>query len=100
MITTTFHLPIADNDGVPFGGAVWAWVNTQMLTRFTGWTILGQVEGVWKNDAGRVYREQLIRYRVAVDDPEVVREFLRAARVQFAQEAMYLEIGSEAELIE
>lgn len=93
MNKTTFLIPLTDNQGEGFPTSTWAWLQDELVAQFGGWSLEGTVEGAWKGDDGRVYRDRSYRYTVATTALEALRDLLRQAKVRFAQEAIYLEVS-------
>lgn len=93
MHKTTFLIPLTDNQGVPFQAEDFDWLQDELVLQFGGWSLEGTVEGAWKGDDGRVYRDRSYRYTVATTALDKLRGLLREAKARFAQEAIYLEVS-------
>lgn len=96
---TTTHvdllLPVADNDGNIFSPAAIASFEAQLLALAGGFTRKGEVAGVWRDDAGRVYQDQSRLYSLTVPRRRagaIVREIDRFVREAFRQKASFVEL--------
>lgn len=95
LIETTFRIPVAGNDGQPFEVETWEWLHDQLIANFGGYTVEGPSPGNWLSEAGHLYREPGLTYRVAIAPSavETLREVCREAKTRFDQEAIYLAIN-------
>lgn len=88
-------LPVRDNDGQPFSPAEVAAFETQLLTLAGGFTRKGEVAGVWRDSAGRVYRDRSRLYSLTVPRSaaaSIARAIDRTVRSAFRQEASFVEL--------
>lgn len=88
-------LPVRDNDGQHFSPAEIAAFETQLLTLAGGFTRKGEVAGVWRDSAGRVYRDRSRLYSLTVPRSaaaSIARAIDRAVRSAFRQEASFVEL--------
>lgn len=85
----TLIFPILDNRGKPFPPSVWQWWNGAILSVLPGFTEVGRVKGLWQTQVDQnIMLFSVIERNEGI---EGIRSFLREARVQFDQDAMYLE---------
>lgn len=101
MIRTLIHIPLRDNGGRPFTAAAFKEFESQALELAGGWTRETGAVGAWK-DGDTVYDDELRVYSIALSSWLQVPAFLKLAewaRVQFAQEAIYVEIAGIPEII-
>jgi hypothetical protein len=88
-------LPVRDNDGQLFSPAEIAAFETQLLALAGGFTRKGEVAGVWRDGAGRVYRDRSRLYSLTVPRhaaASIARAIDRAVRSAFRQEASFVEL--------
>lgn len=101
MIKATILVPKRDNNGLPFERITLQVFEARFVELSGGFSITRDVEGVWRYE-GRTYLDRSDRYEVAMPDWDGVAPFLklaRWARVQFRQEAMYIEIAGIPQVI-
>jgi hypothetical protein len=83
-----FLIPVRDNDGQLFPADDWEWLQTELVTRFGGWTVEGQVTGAWRDaESGVVFQDVSWKYVVVVDaaqEPELM-SFLLMAKIRYRQ---------------
>ena len=99
MITATFNLPTVDNAGHAIDG-IHSDLESVLCDRFGGATV-SDATGLWKHD-GKVYREPVRSYHVAIDDDDAdeFRSIAKAWGALADQLAVYVEIGNRPEIIE
>jgi hypothetical protein len=88
----TVYLPLADNQGRPFGEAEWHDALGGLVTPFGGATLGQELEGCWRNGRGRLHREW-VRPVVISFLPERLPEFRAAVHdvgKRLGQEAIYV----------
>jgi hypothetical protein len=88
----TVYLPLADNQGRPFGETEWQEALDSLVSPFGGATLGQPLEGCWQNGQGRLCREW-VRPVVISFDRERVAEFRAAAHgvgKRLGQEAIYV----------
>lgn len=77
-------------------------VRKMLLRAFGGFTQEGQaLSGVWKNPAGQVISDILVRFVCAVPDDRVVelRDIVRKLCAAFNQECIYFSVAGRVEFI-
>jgi hypothetical protein len=94
MFEVTFLIPTVDNEGVPIHEFFIQEWEARARTAFGGYSLLpGLVEGSWESPTGKVYRDKLRQYIVAIPS---LSEGLKLARLADAakellnQEAVYI----------
>jgi hypothetical protein len=88
-------LPVADNDGQPFSRAAIASFEAQLLALAGGFTRKGEVAGVWRDDAGRVYQDRSQLYSLTVPRgtaAAIARKIDTYVRRVFRQQASFVEL--------
>ena len=82
MYLVQLLLPIYDNEGQAFGKAMFDRVRDEMTERFGGVTAYRRspAEGLWKEDEGKVARDDVVIYEV------MTGELDRAGWKRYAQE--------------
>lgn len=93
IVKASFLIPLADNHGTPFRAEDFAWLQGELVARFGGWSLEGTVEGAWRGEDGRVYRDRSYRYTVATSALDALRGLLREAKARFGQASLYLEVS-------
>lgn len=85
-------LPLYDNAGAPIPRERFVEVRDELTTRFGGMTAYTRApaEGLWKEDATRVTRDQIVIYEVMVRDldPGWWAAYRRTLEERFAQDAL------------
>lgn len=73
-------LPLRDNEGHPFAGAVHGITRRELLDRFGGVTAYQRApaQGLWKSEDGEVAQDEVVIFEVMVE--EVEREWWRRYR--------------------
>lgn len=101
MIKTLLLVPIRDNDGKGFPKRVWRELEDR-LRRFGGFTRLGLVEGDWTDAGGRIYRDRSRQYSCVLSARDLAAwlAVVTWAQVRFGQEAMYVEIAGQPEIVD
>lgn len=102
VIETTFLIPLGNNDGVPFMRHDFAELESRLLASFGAWTVTGEVEGEWRSDSGRVFRDRSRRYVVALQSIRQVAALVSVldwALARFEQEAIMLTIAGVPEIL-
>src|SRR5260370_21594098 len=66
-----FNAPLTDNEGQPIDPRVIVDLHRELLGQFGGFTIHPTSQGRWQSRAGRVYREEVVLYEVAVSKDKV-----------------------------
>jgi hypothetical protein len=99
----TILVPLANNEGEPFGADVFAALESELLDLAGGFTRQEGLIGFWRSDAGRVYEDRMRGYTVALGTRNARATVIALARrwcVAFAQEAMYVRLpGGNAEIV-
>lgn len=88
-------VPVADNDGHPFHPDTLASFEAHLLALAGGFTRKGEVAGVWRDEAGRTYRDRSWLYSLTVprERATVIATTLdRSIRDAFRQEASFVEL--------
>lgn len=93
MHKATFLVPLTDNEGAAFTQDDWDWLQDSLVAQFGGWSIESTVQGAWKAEDGKVYRDQSFRYSVATDAIDTLRDLLHEVKRRFRQLAIYLELS-------
>ena len=93
-------LPIADNDGRPFPRSAHERVRYELAARYGGVTVFlrAPAEGLWKEDAGRVSRDDVVIYEVMTDGLD--RAWWRAYRIALEERFRQEEVVVRASVIE
>lgn len=88
-LKVTLMVPLADNDGEPFDVRTWTWWNDHLTAVVAGFTDMGVATGWWRGymDQNRV----IVIVVSSMDEVKRLRSLLAEARIEFRQEAMYLE---------
>jgi hypothetical protein len=86
----TMFFPLLDNDDEPFDRETWDWWRDEVTKLLSGgYTEMGTVKGWW---AGRSDQSLwLVAVIESAERMDNVRSFLRAARLKFRQDTMYLD---------
>jgi hypothetical protein len=102
MFELTIFIPLADNDGREYSAAHHAQFERAILDRFGGFSSLpGTIAGQWMDD-GRLYRDELRVYSVAVASivqGSLVGELVEIAKAHYRQEAIFLRYLGQVEII-
>jgi hypothetical protein len=77
----TIALPFFDNAGDTYAEAHSAWLR-YAASAAGGYTVLPRVTGVWIDDAGKRYVDELVQYQIACDE-ETWRELVVCAFILF-----------------
>lgn len=73
-------VPIADNDGTPFGERVFKGIKLRLLEQFDGVTFFPQPnEGSWRM-GDVVYQDQIVIFRVVTPKRRAARRFLASLK--------------------
>lgn len=97
FLKVTLIFPITDNSGEPFDAEVWRWWQ-RALIELGDYTELGVGEGTFR---GHTDRNRIVVMVVPPNALARIRTFLKEARRQFKQDAMYFEYHPvEFELVE
>lgn len=94
-----FLVPITDNDGAAFTADDWNWLEDRLFEVAGGLSLEGVTQGSWRDpETGTVYRDESRRYATAVpaDKVDAVLHIIRLAKLQFRQEAMFVEVTPQA----
>jgi hypothetical protein len=88
-----FNVPLTDNDGQAIDPQVIVDLHRDLLAQFGGFTIHPTSQGRWRSRAGRVYREEVVVYEVAVAEDKVplLREVVCRLGRRLGQLAMYFD---------
>jgi hypothetical protein len=88
-----FNLPLTDNRGQPIPAEVIVDLQRELLAQFGGFTIHSTSQGRWKSREGRVYREEVVTYEVAVpvDKIPLLRGIVVRLGRRLGQRAMYFD---------
>ena len=101
MVEVTIFIPTADNDGNAFDSAHHSDFEGFILERFGGLSRSTQeVDGLWQ-DGGRVYRDRLLVYTVAIEsitDGGTLGEVIDFAKAHYRQEAIFFRYLGIAEV--
>jgi hypothetical protein len=101
MIKTVVFIPLRSNDGRPFPLQVWEELQRR-LEQFGGYTRGARQQGYW-HDGVRWYREPNVPYHVSLISARELPAwlaFVEWVQRAFDQEAMYIEIGGQPEVID
>lgn len=88
-------VPVADNDGHPFHPDTLASFEAHLLALAGGFTRKGEVAGVWRDEAGRTYRDRSRLYSLTVPRERataIATTLDRSIRDAFRQEASFVEL--------
>jgi len=88
-----FNVPLTDNDEQAIDPQVIVELHRELLMQFGGFTIHPTSQGRWRSRAGRVYREEVIVYEVAVPQDKVplLRDVVCRVGRQLGQLAAYFD---------
>ena len=101
MHIVEIFLPLTDNEGKPFGNALFGKVRAELVERFGGLTgfTRSPAEGLWEDD-GEVTRDEIVIFEVMAD--EIDRgwwaDYRRKLEEMFAQDAIVVR-AREVELL-
>lgn len=102
MLAIDIFVPLADNSGNTFDEAAFAAFEEDLAEQFGGCSRLpGTVRGAWK-DGGRLYRDDLAVYRVALSSiiqAGRLEGVIERAKLLFRQEALFIQYGGQAETL-
>ena len=104
----SFFIPLRRDaeisDGLPHSVQAWDWLDQALLgSNFNRTKAPGVYQGMWTSPkTGFPIADESRRYLVALDPSRIdeLRELLKVASRQFAQQCIYLSIAGQAELIE
>lgn len=102
LVACEFLIPVvADSTRQPFPADVVSAWESELVTRFGGFTLRGIVSGAWADDAGLVVTDESRCYLVAVAPERLddLRAFLREACKVFDQRVIYFQMVGKAELL-
>ena len=85
----TMFFPLADNEGNAFDERTWDWWHDDIKNLLPGLTDLGVVNGWWQGQSDR--NRWVVAVVEGMKQLDQLRQFLRLARKQFRQDAMYFE---------
>jgi len=96
---------VRDNDGIAFDPAHDDVFANHLVSRFKGYTLLpGEGSGGWEGPDGRIYRDTMRVYMVAVSgliaDGVQVELAARFAKRHYRQEAIFLRYLGLTEIVE
>lgn len=100
VIRTVLLIPLRDNEGRRFPASAERELEAQ-LTRFSGFTRVPGVMGVWQS-GGHTFRDRHRLYIVNLASWTQLGDWLRIvrwARERFRQEAMYVEVAGIPEVL-
>ena len=95
----TIHVPVLYNTGKTIEQSKHAQFEEEILNNLSNGFSISQVSGVWRNDKGKIYREEMNRYTIAVKYDTIekqyeshrrLKELARFAKKQYDQEAIYI----------
>jgi hypothetical protein len=88
-----FNVPLADNEGQPIEPLAIVDLHRELLEQFGGFTIHPSSQGRWLSRAGRIYRDEVIVYEVAVAASKValLRELVCRLGRRLKQLVMYFD---------
>ncbi len=91
-------IPLTYNDGTKVPEAVLACIEQEVFVAFQGWTAEGVVKGAYRMQSGEKRVEELQKYSVVIDEPQVPELEKMVARwgAILEQEAMLLKIADVA----
>ena len=58
------YLPTHDNDGNVFAFEVMAEIQDEMVEVFGGLTLIPNIRGIWKDDGGMFYKDDIVIHRI------------------------------------
>lgn len=102
MIATFFLVPITDNEGAPFAPSQFREVTKLLLDAFGGFSGPTIVDGMWRGDDGRVYKDRSRRYDVALTSWRQVQNLVEIVDwvcSEFRQEAIFLSVAGVPEIV-
>ncbi|MFN0144423.1 MAG: hypothetical protein ACKVP6_13425 [Mycobacterium sp.] len=101
MIKTLFLVPERDNEDRPYDRGLWRELERRLLDHTVGLTSRADVRGIWRS-GDREYRDVSREFSVALESwrqlPALL-DLLDWLRVQFRQEAIYLEVAGIPEIL-
>jgi hypothetical protein len=91
-----FNAPLTDNEGQPIDPQVIVDLHRELLGQFGGFTIHPTSQGRWQSRAGRVYKEEVVVYEVAIPGDKVtqLRDVVCRLGRRLGQLAMYFDAPS------
>lgn len=94
MYLVQILLPLYDNRGERFEGAVYRELRDQLVERFGGLTAYTRspISGLWQGSSGRMVRDDLAIYEVMVEtlDEGSWAQYRRALELRFQQDTVVL----------
>ncbi|MBN9120895.1 MAG: hypothetical protein J0I06_17380 [Planctomycetes bacterium] len=93
QVKLVFYLPLRDNDGRALAAEI-SDVETELVARFGGWTLLAVVKGMYMMANQTPVHDESNAYAVVTEDGRVgeVETLLRAFKAKTTQEAIYFEV--------
>jgi hypothetical protein len=85
-----FMVPTHDNAGREFAPVHVETFDAWLGKKYGGFTKLAPATGFWTDNAGQVYRESVIPYRVATDDEHAPKAIADVIARGFSQLAVYV----------
>lgn len=104
MITESkIILPKLDNDGFDLSQQI-AHVEDAILQQYGGFNV-AESKGAWRNDEGKVYRDECLTYVIAADWADAnnaiaLRQIARYAASLMQQECVYMCLDGQVEFVE
>ena len=92
-VKALFFLPRRDNDGRSLVAEIKA-LELELYVHFVGWTLIGEVKGMYKMADGSRATDKSNAYMVVPDESRIaeLEALLRGFKAKTSQEAIYLEI--------
>lgn len=94
------YLPLRSNEGMPFPEESFEIVKKDLLEKFGGLSIIGPVEGHWRNFDGNDVKDHCMIYRVIADaNHDVKFQNIRTKLESMFDQDMILVVGKLCDLL-
>ena len=93
QVKLVFYLPLRDNDGRELTAEI-SEVETELVVRFGGWTLLAVVKGMYMMADQTPVHDESNAYAVVTEESRIaeVESLLRTFKSKTTQEAIYFEV--------
>ena len=63
------YVPVNRGDGSNPVGFEWKDISEELIERFNGYSLIGPLDGAWRNDVDKIIRENVYIFRIVTDKP-------------------------------